>query len=127
MSFFFIINKYSTEIYCCNLIVPDRSPVTHKMSPWVKKVFIHFLPKLLFIRRPHKDDPEEQDQHPEVITDAYNVPPDVDKFVNYNSKRFSGDYGIPGKYIYSLISEICFVNEFFFQLQLYLAIALRSL
>lgn len=67
------------------------------MSPWVKKVFIHFLPKLLFIRRPPKDEPEEHDQHPEVITDAYNVPPDVDKFVNYNSKRFSGDYGIPGE------------------------------
>lgn len=71
------------------------------MSPWVKKVFIHFLPKLLFIRRPPKDEPEDQqEQHPEVITDAYNVPPDVDKFVNYNnSKRFSGEYGIPGKFV----------------------------
>lgn len=68
------------------------------MSPWVKKVFIHFLPKLLFIQRPAKEESDEQDQHPEVITDAYTVPPDVDKFVNYSSKRFSGDYTIPGKF-----------------------------
>ncbi len=30
-----------------------RSPSTHRMSPWVKKVFIHMMPKILFMQRPH--------------------------------------------------------------------------
>ena len=29
-----------------------RSPSTHKMSPWVKTVFLHFMPRLLMMRRP---------------------------------------------------------------------------
>ena len=37
---------YSTHIRC-------RSPATHQMSPWVKKVFIQIMPKLLFMQRPH--------------------------------------------------------------------------
>ncbi|KAJ8878211.1 hypothetical protein PR048_018788 [Dryococelus australis] len=32
--------------WCC------RSPSTHKMSPWVKRVFLHFMPRLLMMRRP---------------------------------------------------------------------------
>ncbi|XP_002000166.3 acetylcholine receptor subunit alpha-like 1 [Drosophila mojavensis] len=76
------------------LNVNFRSPVTHRMAPWVQRVFIKFLPKLLCIERPKKEDPEE-DQPPEVLTDVFHLPPDVDKFVNYDTKRFSGDYGIP--------------------------------
>ncbi|XP_026325902.1 acetylcholine receptor subunit alpha-like 1 isoform X2 [Hyposmocoma kahamanoa] len=34
------------------LNVNFRSPVTHHMAPWVRKVFIDFLPKILCIRRP---------------------------------------------------------------------------
>ncbi|XP_037029709.1 acetylcholine receptor subunit alpha-like isoform X3 [Bradysia coprophila] len=34
------------------LNVHFRSPQTHRMAPWVKRVFIQFLPKLLFIKRP---------------------------------------------------------------------------
>ncbi|XP_023240040.1 acetylcholine receptor subunit alpha-like isoform X2 [Centruroides vittatus] len=29
-----------------------RSPSTHKMSPWVRRVFIHIMPRLLLMRRP---------------------------------------------------------------------------
>ena len=32
-----------------------RSPETHKMAPWVRKVFIHILPRLLNIKRPYFD------------------------------------------------------------------------
>ncbi|XP_018406105.1 PREDICTED: neuronal acetylcholine receptor subunit alpha-4-like, partial [Cyphomyrmex costatus] len=34
------------------LNVHFRSPQTHKMAPWVKRVFIHILPRLLVMRRP---------------------------------------------------------------------------
>lgn len=29
-----------------------RSPSTHKMSPWVKKVFLEFMPRVLCMKRP---------------------------------------------------------------------------
>ncbi|XP_055389270.1 acetylcholine receptor subunit alpha-like 1 [Condylostylus longicornis] len=78
------------------LNVNFRSPVTHKMAPWVQRIFIQILPKVLCIERPKKDDSNEDEQQPpEVLTDVFQVPPDVDKFVNYSTKRFSGDYGIP--------------------------------
>lgn len=40
---------------CVTVVVLNvhfRSPQTHRMAPWVKTVFINFLPKLLFIKRP---------------------------------------------------------------------------
>ncbi|XP_017778844.1 PREDICTED: acetylcholine receptor subunit alpha-like isoform X2 [Nicrophorus vespilloides] len=40
---------------CVTVVVLNvhfRSPQTHKMSPWVKRVFIHILPRLLVMRRP---------------------------------------------------------------------------
>ncbi|XP_003699383.2 nicotinic acetylcholine receptor alpha4 [Megachile rotundata] len=40
---------------CVTVVVLNvhfRSPQTHKMAPWVKRVFIHILPRLLAMRRP---------------------------------------------------------------------------
>ncbi|XP_047493468.1 acetylcholine receptor subunit alpha-like [Penaeus chinensis] len=34
------------------LNVHFRSPQTHKMAPWVRRVFIHILPRLLIMKRP---------------------------------------------------------------------------
>lgn len=68
------------------------------MAPWVQRVFIQILPKILCIERPKKDDAQADEQPPEVLTDIFHVPPDVDKFVNYDSKRFSGDFGMPGNF-----------------------------
>lgn len=67
------------------------------MAPWVQRLFIQILPKVLCIERPKKDEGSEDEQQPEVLTDVFHLPPDVEKFVNYDTKRFSGDYGIPGK------------------------------
>lgn len=35
------------------LNVHFRTPSTHRMPPWVKRVFIHIMPRLLLMRRPH--------------------------------------------------------------------------
>ncbi|XP_059160026.1 acetylcholine receptor subunit alpha-like isoform X3 [Physella acuta] len=40
------------------LNVHFRSPATHSMSPWVRRVFLSILPRLLVMRRPHQE-PEE--------------------------------------------------------------------
>ncbi|KAH9499314.1 D-arabinose 1-dehydrogenase (NAD(P)(+)) [Bulinus truncatus] len=37
------------------LNVHFRSPATHCMSPWVRRVFLNILPRLLIMRRPHQD------------------------------------------------------------------------
>lgn len=99
------------SLFLCLL---KRSPVTHRMAPWVQKVFIDILPKLLCIERPKKDDAnEDEDDHPqEVLTDVFHLPPDVDKFVNYNTKRFSGDYGIPGMYFFFLFLSLAGFSKF---------------
>ena len=34
------------------------SPSTHKMSPWVRTVFISFMPKLMFMQRSPVDMPD---------------------------------------------------------------------
>lgn len=77
------------------------------MAPWVNTVFIRILPKILCIERPKKEDPPE-DEATEVLTDAFHVPPDVDKFVDYDNKQYIGDYGIPGKlsFCFSIIRLI---------------------
>ncbi|CAL4103055.1 unnamed protein product, partial [Meganyctiphanes norvegica] len=48
------------------LNVNFRSPSTHKMAPWVKKIFIDFLPKYLWVERPLKE--PDEDEIPEEVT-----------------------------------------------------------
>lgn len=65
------------------------------MAPWVTKFFMKQLPRILCIERPKKDNPPEDDiGPPEVLTDVFHCPPDVDKFTHdYNTT----DYGLPGE------------------------------
>lgn len=56
----FVVDQFNRMyLWCCSICVTVvvlnvhfRSPQTHRMAPWVKKVFINFLPKVLFIKRP---------------------------------------------------------------------------
>lgn len=81
-----------------SLLVP-RSPVTHRMAPWVHRVFIELLPKVLCIERPKKEDEpsDNDDQTPtDVLTDVFQVPPDVEKYVGFCGKEYGTDFDIPG-------------------------------
>ncbi|XP_027203315.2 acetylcholine receptor subunit alpha-like 1 [Dermatophagoides pteronyssinus] len=48
------------------LNVNFRSPSTHRMAPWVKKVFIQILPKYLCMQRPPQDSNGEDDDDEEL-------------------------------------------------------------
>uniref|UniRef100_A0A8W7PTM9 Neurotransmitter-gated ion-channel transmembrane domain-containing protein n=1 Tax=Anopheles coluzzii TaxID=1518534 RepID=A0A8W7PTM9_ANOCL len=81
------------------LNVNFRSPVTHRMAPWVHRVFIELLPKVLCIERPKKEDEpsDNDDQTPtDVLTDVFQVPPDVEKYVGFCGKEYGTDFDIPG-------------------------------
>jgi len=47
-----ILDTFSICVTVVVLNVHFRSPQTHTMAPWVRRVFIHILPRLLVMRRP---------------------------------------------------------------------------
>jgi len=77
-----------------------RSPVTHKMRPWVVKLFIQILPKVLFIERPKKgdsiddDDDDDDEKNGEILSGVFDVPSEIDKYLGYN-RGYSFDYDVP--------------------------------
>ncbi|KAK6631321.1 Acetylcholine receptor subunit alpha-like 1 [Polyplax serrata] len=96
--FTMVLVTLSVVVTIVVLNVNFRSPVTHRMSPWVHRIFIKMLPKVLFIERPQneEDDIEEELKPPEgILTGVFDVPAEIDKYVRYAGKRFSADYSIP--------------------------------
>ncbi|KAK4882974.1 hypothetical protein RN001_006293 [Aquatica leii] len=59
-----IIVTSSIWVTVCVLNVHFRSPSTHKMSPWVRKIFLQFMPRLLIMRRTTYVLPEYNDNMP---------------------------------------------------------------
>lgn len=51
-----ILDTLSICVTVYVLNVHFRSPSTHIMTPWVRKVFIHILPKILLMKRPSSQD-----------------------------------------------------------------------
>lgn len=74
------------------LNVNFRSPVTHKLAPWVRCFFIGILPKFLLIERPKKDD---EDKGPDsLLTDVIHMPM-IDKCKSFDKTSFeSFDLGL---------------------------------
>merc|ERR1712241_837665 len=60
--FTMILVTFSVVVTIGVLNVNFRTPATHKMAPWVRKVFIDFLPRFLFIQRPEPDEEGSVDQ-----------------------------------------------------------------
>ncbi|KAI0213556.1 Acetylcholine receptor subunit beta-like 1 [Lamellibrachia satsuma] len=54
--FTFIMNIFTIFITVIIINWNFRTPRTHRMSRWVRVVFLNYLPKLLFMRRPNHDD-----------------------------------------------------------------------
>ncbi|KAL1117528.1 hypothetical protein AAG570_003844, partial [Ranatra chinensis] len=90
--FTMVLVTLSVVVTIVVLNVNFRSPVTHRMSPLMHRLFIQVLPRFLFIERPKKDDDDEEDDEDKppdgIITGPFE--PEIDKYLG--GKRFSGDY-----------------------------------
>ena len=101
--FTMVLVTLSVVVTIAVLNVNFRSPVTHKMSKWVRVVFIEVLPKFLLIERPKKQNGDDSDEEvdidgkpPEVIlTDVIHAQ-ETDKYEIYCGKRYSEEYEVPG-------------------------------
>ncbi|CAF3569709.1 unnamed protein product, partial [Rotaria sp. Silwood2] len=60
--FTMILVTLSIVVTVTVLNIHFRSPLTHKMPPWVRRVFLQVLPKLLWMRRPKTVDPLQYQQ-----------------------------------------------------------------
>ncbi|CAH0553706.1 unnamed protein product [Brassicogethes aeneus] len=91
--FTMLLCTLSVVITIIVLNVNFRSPVTHKLAPWVRGLFIEFLPKFLFISRPKKD--EDDKGQDSMLTDVIQVPM-LDTFKPLDKASFdSFDLGLP--------------------------------
>nr|WUR05317.1 nicotinic acetylcholine receptor alpha 8 subunit [Orius laevigatus] len=62
------IVSLSITVTVCVLNVHFRSPSTHEMKPWIKKVFLLYMPKMLMLRRPpySPGDSYEENNYPDT-------------------------------------------------------------
>ncbi|CAF4312801.1 unnamed protein product, partial [Adineta steineri] len=60
--FTMILVTLSIVVTVVVLNIHFRSPLTHQMPPWVRRVFLQVLPKLLLMRRPKTLHPLQYDQ-----------------------------------------------------------------
>jgi nicotinic acetylcholine receptor len=108
-----VLVTLSVVVTIAVLNVNFRSPVTHKMAPWVHRVFITMLPKVLFIERPPKDEDEattviattpgsentcvgiDDGKSGEGAMGIFEIP-DIDKFGVYQKRYSPTEYELSG-------------------------------
>ncbi|XP_028830994.1 neuronal acetylcholine receptor subunit beta-2 isoform X1 [Denticeps clupeoides] len=84
LMFTMVLVTFSIVTSVCVLNVHHRSPSTHRMPDWVKRVFLHRLPVFLFMRRPGSSNVRERfrrkHQRASFSSDAKLGRPEVDTF-----------------------------------------------
>ncbi|XP_034241492.1 acetylcholine receptor subunit beta-like 2 isoform X2 [Thrips palmi] len=91
--FTMILVTLSIFVTVCVLNVHFRSPSTHRMSPWVQRVFLDIMPRFLLMRRPpySSREPFIEDQYPD---NGYTN--EMDCFRDSVSDPFSPDFKSSG-------------------------------
>lgn len=91
---------------CVSVVVLNvhfRSPATHKMAPWVKRVFIHILPRLLLMRRPpYSGNPSDLSDETRAASDYHHKPHhhcSAPYFPNEELDAFPPDNHLRGTYL----------------------------
>ncbi|CAB4067674.1 CHRNN [Lepeophtheirus salmonis] len=69
--FTMILDTFSICVTVVVLNVHFRSPQTHTMAPWVRRVFIHILPRLLVMRRPGQSPESKMRSRPMIKENGY--------------------------------------------------------
>eukprot|EP00096_Caligus_rogercresseyi_P010353 TRINITY_DN3738_c0_g2_i1.p1 TRINITY_DN3738_c0_g2~~TRINITY_DN3738_c0_g2_i1.p1 ORF type:complete len:583 (-),score=115.68 TRINITY_DN3738_c0_g2_i1:579-2327(-) len=69
--FTMILDTFSICVTVVVLNVHFRSPQTHTMAPWVRRVFIHILPRLLVMRRPGQSPESKKRTKPMIKENGY--------------------------------------------------------
>uniref|UniRef100_A0AC35FNW9 Uncharacterized protein n=1 Tax=Panagrolaimus sp. PS1159 TaxID=55785 RepID=A0AC35FNW9_9BILA len=95
-----ILVALSTVISVVTVNFRFRSGSAHKMSPWIRAIFLNFLPKLLLMNRPEKA-PEEEEEATNLVdpssliavpTLAYPLPnTSINKSSKNEKKKFAGE------------------------------------
>lgn len=90
-----VLVTLSVVVTIAVLNVNFRSPVTHKLAPWVQYFFIDILPKFLWIERPKKEDDDDNNKDTDsgLLTDIIQVPM-MDKFKSYDKNTFGDSFEI---------------------------------
>ncbi|CAG0894178.1 unnamed protein product [Darwinula stevensoni] len=88
--FTMILVTLSIYVTVCVLNVHFRRSSTHKMSPWVKQVFIDFMPRLLLMRRPEIAKHRPLEEELKYLDYGYN---ELDFRDSYMMPRINGPGG----------------------------------
>ncbi|KAK7870124.1 hypothetical protein R5R35_011099 [Gryllus longicercus] len=109
--FTMVLVTLSVVVTIAVLNVNFRSPVTHRMRPWVHRLFIQLLPKVLLIERPKKEDSVDDEEEeaaaaggnggggkpPEaVLAGVFDVAPELDKLCGVGVGGGGGGGGVAG-------------------------------
>ncbi|XP_037093025.1 acetylcholine receptor subunit alpha-like isoform X1 [Pollicipes pollicipes] len=88
--FTMILDTLSICVTVVVLNIHFRSPQTHSMAPWVRRVFIHILPRLLVMRRPQYN---TYDKHSRVLIRTCNGLEVRDTAASFSDRLYSDGAG----------------------------------